>query len=72
MKESQVKIVKNKILITGFVSRNWCLERYISRLSAIIQILESEGWEFKTERRWINKKDNSFDYFYNLVKIGKV
>lgn len=32
--KSQLEIVRNKLLKTGRVSRNWCLQRYISRLSA--------------------------------------
>jgi predicted RNA binding protein YcfA (HicA-like mRNA interferase family) len=45
---------KERIIIKlekdGFVTRNECLSRFISRLGAIIKDLEYEGWEFYKER----------------------
>ena len=34
----------------GFISRNDCLKNYIFRLSAIIQDLEEEGYEFEPKK----------------------
>lgn len=61
MKKSQKQRVIDRLLERGEISRNQCLSNYISRLSAIIQDLEEEGWEFKTDRL-----DN--DYFYYVIK----
>lgn len=42
-KQSQREIVLNQLRTTGFITRNWCLQRYISRLSALILLLKNEG-----------------------------
>lgn len=59
-KPSQKERVIQRLLQTGQISRNSCLQNYISRLSAIIQILEEEGWVFKTDR-------DEGDYVYYLI-----
>lgn len=59
MKKSQKKIVIDWLNTNGEVTRNQCLQNYISRLGAIIQVLENEGWVFKTSRR-------GNDYVYTL------
>lgn len=46
--ETQIDQVKKEIEQTGFISRNWCLQRYISRLSDIIFKLKKQGYEFET------------------------
>jgi hypothetical protein len=58
--KSQKERVIYKLNHTGFITRNECLKNFISRLSAIIQELESEGWVFKTERV-------KGDYRYDVV-----
>lgn len=35
----------------GFVSRNWCLSQYITRLAALVILLKGEGWELVGEER---------------------
>lgn len=57
--------VENELLFSGEISRNKCLANYISRLSAIIQKLEEDGWEFTTGRR-------KGDYVYTLVSRPQV
>lgn len=57
MKKTQLEMIKEQLLITGEISRNYCLARYCSRLSARILDLEKEGWVFTTEKR-------NGDYFY--------
>lgn len=60
MKKPTQKIrVENKLLESGYITRNQCLRNYISRLSAIIQVLESEGWIFETQ-------DKKGDYVYTV------
>jgi hypothetical protein len=62
MKKSQVERVKCRIEQMGYITRNECLHNYITRLSAIIYILEKKyGMIFKTEER-------GGDYIYKLIK----
>ena len=61
MKKTQKQRVVDKLLRDGFVTRNECLRNYISRLSAIIQDLEEEGFEFKPY-------DFHGDYRYDMIK----
>jgi hypothetical protein len=59
------RIIK-KLMLDGYVTRNQCLRNFISRLSAIIQDLEEEGWVFKTSRNGGNYKTEA-DYRYDVV-----
>lgn len=43
MKESQLALVADELLVEGFISRNFCLKRFISRLGAIICNLKQQG-----------------------------
>jgi hypothetical protein len=45
MKKTQLETVKKQLLETGQVSRNWCLQNFISRLGAIACDLKAEGFE---------------------------
>lgn len=60
MKKTQRMWVEEQLLETGEISRNYCLANFISRLSAIIQDLEADGWVFETRKR-------EGDYVYKLV-----
>lgn len=51
MKKTQKSFVLEQLHDYGEISRNQCLAHFISRLSAIIQNLEVEGYVFKTEWR---------------------
>lgn len=62
MKKSQLEWIKEQLLTTGEISRNYCLARYCSRLSARILDLEKEGWVFETEKR-------SGDYVYKALQV---
>lgn len=57
---SQKQQIVNKLRETGYVSRNWALSIYISRLGAIIEVLEGKGWKF-------NAHYEGSDYVYDLV-----
>lgn len=50
-----------KLKRDGYITRNECLQRYISRLGAIICTLKKEGWKFKTE-------EVGGDYKYTVVQ----
>lgn len=56
-KLTQLERVRNQLLKEGQISRNACLRNFISRLSAIIQVLEEERWVFDT-------KHDEGDYVY--------
>ena len=64
MKISQKKKVVQQLKNTGEVSRNWSIQNYIYRLSAIIQNLEKENYVFKPY--W-----DEGDYIYKLVEVPK-
>ncbi len=49
----------------GFVTRNWALQNYISRLSAIMLDLKKEGVNFEA-------KDKDGDYVYYLKDIPQI
>lgn len=46
--KTQKQIIIERLEEDGFISRNWCLKNYISRLSSIIFNLKKEGWVFKS------------------------
>lgn len=62
MKATQALWVKEQLKAYGEISRNSCLKAFISRLGAIVQKLENEGYVFTTERR-------DGDYVYKLVTV---
>ncbi|MEI6580822.1 MAG: helix-turn-helix domain-containing protein [bacterium] len=65
-KLSQKEKVKKILLQNGEVSRNICIrELYITRLSAIIQDLEEEGWQFNPE---VVRTEHGKDFVYYLTK----
>jgi hypothetical protein len=66
MKKSQLKIIRDKLIKTGIVSRNWCLKRYISRLSARIADLKNAGYLITGSNK---KTKNGLDYVYKLVEV---
>ena len=43
MKESQLALVADELLVEGFISRNFCLKRFISHLGAYICELKKYG-----------------------------
>lgn len=63
--KTQYEIVKTQLFKKGFVSRNWCLQRYISRLSGLIHTLRAEGIKISAEYK---KTKFGRDYIYKLVK----
>lgn len=60
---SQRDFVLTQLRTQGSISRNFCLQNFISRLSVIIFNLESEGWEIEGE--WI-KTGYGKDFVYKL------
>ena len=65
MKKTQLSWILRQLELYGFITRNQCLKRYISRLGARISDLRKEGYEFRTKylkNRW------GKDYVYFLIK----
>jgi len=56
---TQKEFVIKKLKDDNFISRNYCLKNYISRLGAIINTLNKEGWNIK------GRVDNR-DYLYEV------
>lgn len=63
MKQSQIALIRDRLTKHGYVTRNWCLQRYISRLSSIIFYLKAKG--MKIDGDFI-KTRNGKDYKYTL------
>lgn len=72
LNETQKEKIIYQLKSYGFISRNWCLQRFISRLGAIINILKKNGWEFrgeyKTDKYFIKKNDKIGQII--LCKLG--
>jgi len=62
MKQAQIDIVKRELQEKGFITRNWCLKNYISRLGAIIHLLKKE-MDIKGK---YHKYEYGKDYVYYL------
>lgn len=63
---SQLNWVKNELRSNGKVSRNEALQRYISRLGALICDLKKEGW--RIEGRWVSGFHGR-DYVYYMKSM---
>lgn len=62
--KSQKEIIKEQLRANGYVSRNWALDNFISRLGAIIADLKKEGFVF-------NASYNEGNYEYHLAHAPK-
>ncbi len=47
-KQTQRTLLEKQILKDGYISRNWAIKNYITRLSAHIFDMKDSGWELKT------------------------
>jgi hypothetical protein len=63
--KNQEQFVIRQLRETGQISRNFCLDNYISRLGAIICDLKKEGYEFESG---FVKTPNGKDYVYKMTK----
>jgi hypothetical protein len=61
MKKSQSQWVIEQLENNAQISRNQCLRRYISRLSAIIFNLKEKGWIING---YLNKTAKGTDFIY--------
>jgi hypothetical protein len=67
---TQEIIVKTVLKQEKKITRNYCLKRFISRLSAIIFVLKEKGWEFSTRRVYLDPNKKSWDFVYDVIKEG--
>ena len=68
--ETQERAIVNVLKQEGKITRNYCLRRFISRLSAIIFVLKEKGWEFSTRRVYLDPNKKSWDFVYDVIKEG--
>ena len=69
MQETQKEKVRQQLLTVGYVTRNWALSRFITRLGAIVYELKQEG--LNIEGFYNNDKlygPNKRDYIYKIKK----
>jgi len=64
MKETQIQFVKRHLLDYGEISRNYCLQNFITRLASIIPILHNQGFITKADYR---KTQRGKDFVYTLI-----
>lgn len=71
MKPTQLQIVVQKLKEDGQISRNWALQRYISRLGSIICNLKKAGWQITGENeRTLGGYGRGLDYVYRTKKLS--
>lgn len=68
MKKSQEQWIKDRLLKKGYITRNECLRKYISRLGARICDLNAAGWHIVGKHI---KTKHGRDYKYTLIKAPK-
>ena len=68
MKQTQLDWIISRLDETGKISRNECLQNYISRLGARIADLKEMGWELEGS---FEKTENGKDYVYRKAGEGK-
>lgn len=66
MKKGQYNFVKERLLASGYVSRNECLRNYITRLGAIICKMNREGWVIRGQ---YSDYENGRDYVYYVEQF---
>ena len=64
MKTTQQQMIIRKLIKDGFVSRNWALSRFCSRLGARIADCKAMGMDI--EGRYVKTRRGQ-DYVYRLI-----
>ena len=65
---TQLELVEEELKTKGYITRNFALKNYVSRLGSLIKKLEYKGLKFEkkyfdTHTQWGKSKD----YIYKLV-----
>lgn len=63
--KNQLYEVEKHLIENGFITRNYCLQNFLSRLASRIDDLKKQGWEFKTERI---KYNGGTDFKYTAIR----
>lgn len=66
--ETQIDFILRHLQMNGYITRNECLRAYISRLGALICLLEKRGYKFQA--KYI-KTPQGKDYCYTWLKDGQ-
>jgi hypothetical protein len=64
LNNTQRSYVLNELRVNGYITRNHCLQVYISRLGAIICDLKKEGYNIEGKNV---KTERGTDYIYKLI-----
>jgi hypothetical protein len=71
-RSNQKQWIINILLEKGFITRNYALQNYISRLAGHINQLKKEGWEFDTDKIEVTTQwGKGYNYRYTVTKIGE-
>lgn len=62
-KPTQLQIVKEQVDMHGEISRNWCLNNFISRLGAIVPLLNKMGYDLRG--RYVPTEQGKDFIYYN-------
>lgn len=63
LKKTQFQVVWEKLRTTGMITRDWCLKRNITRLSAYMKVIKNSGVKFSANYDITPTKR---DYVYRL------
>ena len=69
--KSQENFVVNELLKNGKISRNQCLQRYITRLGALIYIIKNKNPDWQISAKFV-KINGGKDYVYSLDNKDEV
>ena len=69
--KSQEQYVVNELLKNGKISRNQCLQKYITRLGALIYIIKNKNPQWEISAKFV-KINGGKDYVYYLDNRDKV
>ena len=69
--KSQEQYVVNELLKNGKISRNQCLQKYITRLGALIYIIKNKNPDWEISAKFV-KINGGKDYVYYLDNKDEV
>jgi hypothetical protein len=68
MNKTQERFITEELMTQGYVTRNFALKHYISRLGAIICNLKNKGWNIEGRNL---KTEFGIDYIYRFKGINQ-
>ena len=70
--KSQEQYVVNELLKNGKISRNQCLQKYITRLGALIYIIKNKNPQWEISAKFVKINGGGKDYVYYLDNRDEV